>query len=44
MRITEDVRRYAAEIGVAEEQALKRGLDEKSKEFRDQGAQVYTPS
>jgi hypothetical protein len=30
---TEDVRKYAAEQGIAEEEALKKGMEEKSKEF-----------
>ncbi len=34
MKITEDVRKYAAE-GIAEEEALKNGMEEKSKEFVD---------
>jgi len=42
MKITEDVRKYAAEQGVSAEEALTRGLEEKSKEFVDQGAEVYT--
>jgi len=42
MKITEDVRKYAAELGLAEEEALKRGMEEKSKEFVEQGAEVYT--
>ncbi|MCX6897171.1 MAG: phosphomethylpyrimidine synthase ThiC [Verrucomicrobia bacterium] len=42
MKITEDVRKFAAEQGVAEQDALKRGLDEKAKEFVKKGAQVYT--
>src|SRR6266704_6143370 len=33
MKITEDVRKYAAEQGIAEEEALKKGMEEKSKEF-----------
>jgi len=41
MKITEDVRKYAAEQGIAEEEALKRGMDEKSKEFVEKGAEVY---
>ena len=41
MRITEDVRRYAAEQGVAEEDVVKRGLEEKAKEFVEKGAEVY---
>ena len=42
MKITQDVRDYAAEQGVAEEaEALEKGMAEKSAEFRAQGAQVY---
>jgi phosphomethylpyrimidine synthase len=41
MKITEDVRRYAAEQGVAEEEALKKGMEAKSKEFVEKGAEVY---
>ena len=41
MKITEDVRKYAAEQGVSEEEALKRGMEEKSKEFVEKGAEVY---
>jgi phosphomethylpyrimidine synthase len=42
MKITEDVRKYAAEQGLAEEEALKAGMEEKSKEFVEAGAAVYT--
>jgi phosphomethylpyrimidine synthase len=41
MKITEDVRKYAAEQGVTEEEALKKGMEEKSKEFVSKGAQIY---
>ena len=41
MRITEDVRRYAAEQGVAEEDAIKRGFEEKAAEFVEKGGEVY---
>jgi phosphomethylpyrimidine synthase len=33
MRITEDVRRYAAEHGIGEEAAIARGMEEKAAEF-----------
>ena len=33
MKITEDVRKHAAAQGIAEEEVLKRGMEEKSKEF-----------
>jgi phosphomethylpyrimidine synthase len=42
MRITEDVRRYAAEQGVTEEQALARGLEDKAREFQKTGAELYS--
>ncbi len=42
MKITEDVRKYAAEQGMAAEEALKKGLEEKSREFVEQGAEVYS--
>ena len=41
MKITEDVRKYAAEQGIAEEEALKKGMEEKSKQFVEEGAEVY---
>jgi phosphomethylpyrimidine synthase len=41
MKITEDVRKYAAEQGIAEEEALKKGLEEKSKEFVEKGSELY---
>jgi phosphomethylpyrimidine synthase len=42
MKITEDVRKYAAEQAVSEEEALRRGMEEKSKEFVASGAEVYS--
>jgi thiamine biosynthesis protein ThiC len=41
MKITEDVRKYAAEQAISEEEALQRGMAEKSKEFVEAGAEVY---
>jgi phosphomethylpyrimidine synthase len=41
MRITEDVRKLAAEKGVSEEAALAAGLEAKSEEFRAAGAELY---
>jgi len=41
MRITEDVRKYAAEQGLADEEALKKGMESKSQEFLERGAEVY---
>ncbi|MCI0717211.1 MAG: phosphomethylpyrimidine synthase ThiC [Chlorobi bacterium] len=41
MKITEDVRKYAKEVGVSEEEAIKKGMEEKSKEFVELGAEIY---
>ena len=41
MKITEDVRKYAAEKGLSEAEALRTGLEEKSAEFVEKGAEVY---
>ncbi|WP_052091187.1 phosphomethylpyrimidine synthase ThiC [Modestobacter caceresii] len=43
MRISQDLRAYAAAKGVAEEEALRLGMAEKSAEFLDEGARVYLP-
>ena len=42
MKITEDVRRYAAEKGLSEEETIERDLSEKSREFVEKGADVYS--
>jgi phosphomethylpyrimidine synthase len=42
MKITQDVRDYAAKEGVADEaEALERGMREKADEFRAQGGEIY---
>ena len=41
VKITEDVRKYSAEQAISEEDALQRGMEEKSKEFVEAGAEVY---
>jgi phosphomethylpyrimidine synthase len=43
MKITEEVRRYAAAKGLDDEAALAAGMAEKSREFVEQGAEVYRP-
>ncbi|GAC1608831.1 MAG: phosphomethylpyrimidine synthase ThiC [Mycobacteriales bacterium] len=43
MKISQDVRKYAAEHGVDEVSALELGMKEKSAEFLDEGARVYLP-
>jgi len=42
MKITEDVRAYAKEHGIGDEDALETGLEEKAKEFREQGSKLYS--
>ncbi len=41
MKLTEDIRKSAAEPAISEEEALKKGLEEKSKELVEKGAEVY---
>ncbi|HTA16185.1 MAG TPA: phosphomethylpyrimidine synthase ThiC [bacterium] len=41
MKITEDVRAYADSLGLGVEAALKKGMEEKSKEFVEKGAEIY---
>ncbi len=41
MKITQDVRDYAAQSGVSEEQALQQGMQEKAIEFVKKGAEIY---
>jgi phosphomethylpyrimidine synthase len=42
MKITQDVRDYAASLGVNENEALKKGMEEKSIQFVKSGAEVYS--
>src|SRR3954471_651994 len=42
MKITQDVREYAAKQGVEEKQALEQGMKEKAQEFVQQGAELYS--
>lgn len=42
MKITQDVRNYAAEQGINNaDDALKKGMEQKSKEFKEKGAEIY---
>jgi phosphomethylpyrimidine synthase len=41
MKITQDVRDYAEKQGMIEDEALKKGMEEKSKEFKEKGSEVY---
>lgn len=41
MKITQDVRDFAAKQGISEAEALEKGMESKSQEFVDKGAEVY---
>ncbi|MFF5211715.1 phosphomethylpyrimidine synthase ThiC [Streptosporangium sp. NPDC000396] len=43
MKITRDVRAYAEEHGIAEDEALAAGMREKSEEFARRGRRIYLP-
>ena len=41
MKITEDVRKFAAQQGIAEDAAIQKGLEQKATEFTELGAEIY---
>jgi len=41
MKITQDVREYAASLSLADEDALEKGMADKAREFVEAGAQIY---
>ena len=41
MKISQDMRDYAAQIEISETEALERGMGEKAVEFRQAGSEVY---
>jgi phosphomethylpyrimidine synthase len=41
MKITEDIRRFAAEQGVAEAEAIDVGMDRMAEEFRERGGEIW---
>jgi phosphomethylpyrimidine synthase len=41
MRISDDIRKFADAQGVSAEEAMQQGMAEKSKEFREQGGEIY---
>jgi phosphomethylpyrimidine synthase len=41
MQITQEVRDYAARIGTSDARALEAGMEEKSREFVEKGAEIY---
>ncbi|HZQ60175.1 MAG TPA: phosphomethylpyrimidine synthase ThiC [Casimicrobiaceae bacterium] len=42
MKITQDVRDYAAKQGLSDEEALRKGMEVKAVEFVQKGAEIYT--
>jgi len=42
MKITQDVRDYAASQGLDEQAALKKGMEAKAVEFVKKGSQIYS--
>jgi phosphomethylpyrimidine synthase len=42
MKITQDVRDYAASLGVSESEALEKGMETKAVEFVRKGAEIYS--
>jgi len=41
MRISDDIRKFADAQGVSETEALAKGMEAKSKEFREKGGEIY---
>lgn len=41
MKITQDVRDYAAKQGLEDTEAIQKGMEEKSKEFSEKGSEIY---
>ncbi len=44
MKITEDVRKYAAEHAIDENAAIEHGMRQKAAEFAHSGAELYSSS
>ena len=42
MKITQDVRDYAAKLGVHEDAAIAKGMEAKAVEFVQRGAEIYS--
>ncbi len=44
MKITQDMREYAATVGMEPTYAIEAGMQQKSAEFRQRGGEVYLPA
>jgi hypothetical protein len=42
VKITEDVRKFAAEQKLSEDEALQAGMEQKSREFSELGSEIYS--
>ena len=43
MKITEDVRKFAAQQQISEQEAIQVGLEHKAREFLEKGSELYVP-
>ncbi|MEG1769421.1 MAG: hypothetical protein RR311_13205, partial [Comamonas sp.] len=43
MKITQEVREFAAQKGLTEDAALAQGMQAKAQEFQNTGGQIYVP-
>ena len=41
MKITEDIRQFAREQGLAESEAIDTGMEQMAEEFREKGGEIY---
>ena len=42
MKISEEVREYAAKEGLTDEEAIEKGMEEKAQEFAEKGSEIYS--
>lgn len=42
MKITGELRKYTAEKGISDDEALPSGTEQKSREFSEAGAEIYS--
>jgi phosphomethylpyrimidine synthase len=42
MKITEDLRKFATEQKLSEDEALRAGMEQKSREFSESGSEIYS--
>ena len=42
MKITKDVRKFAAQQNLSDDEALKAGMEQKAREFAEAGSEIYS--